>query len=336
MNRKINDIDELILDYLTFKLTDEGAEILREWLSRSEANRIYFRKNQSLWYGVHTCGNEPFNKQIAYKHCMARIKEDEKEELAERKTKKISWKVWGMIAAAFIGVFIGIQLLQHSEDSSYSVTVPLGSRSQITLPDKSLVWLNAGTTLDYTFDRRKRERRVKINGEAYFEVKKDKRAPFIVKTGHIDIQVLGTKFNVASYPEDNQINVALLEGSISLHRQDKSMSPIRMSPNEMAIYDKQEKNILISQTDASGSILWTKGILEFEDETFERIVQYLARKYNTKIIIEDDALARKRFYGTFDENESIYDILDKMTSNGNMAYEARKDKTIVIYSKSSE
>lgn len=65
MKMNMNDIDELIIDYLTFNLTDEGAEVLRDWLARSEVNRIYFRKTEGLWYGVHTFGNEPFNKQIA-------------------------------------------------------------------------------------------------------------------------------------------------------------------------------------------------------------------------------------------------------------------------------
>ena len=94
-----------------------------------------------------------------------------------------------------------------------------------------------------------------------------------------------------------------------------------------------KKDILISQTDASRTILWTKGILEFEDETFERIVQQISRKYNIRIDITDMSLNKKRFYGTFGENESVYDVLDKMTSGGNIAYEIKKDKTIVIYSK---
>ena len=336
MNKDMNDIDELIIDYLTFKLTDEGAESLREWLSRSEANRIFFRKTQGIWYGVHTYGNEPFNKQIAYKHCIARIKEDEKEELATSKRKKyfsLSLKKWGMIAALFVGLLGGVQFLQETENDLYSITVPLGSKSQLTLPDKSLVWLNAGTSFEYKYDHQKKERKVKIKGEAYFEVAKDKDAPFIVETGYVDVRVLGTKFNVTSYSEENQINISLLEGSISLQRQDKDAHPILVSPNETAVYDKLKKDILISQTDASRTILWTKGILEFEDETFERIVQQISRKYNIRIDITDMSLNKKRFYGTFGENESVYDVLDKMTSGGNIAYEIKKDKTIVIYSK---
>lgn len=337
MKTNMNDIDELIIDYLTFNLTDEGAEILREWLSRSDANRIYFRKTQGIWYGVHTFGNEPFNKQIAYKRFISHIDEDKKEEIKEKRGGRnfyLSKKKWGMIAAVavlIIGIFGGMRLLYKTQDVCYTISVPLGSKSHITLPDKSLVWLNAGTSFEYRYDHQKKERRVKIDGEAYFEVAKNRNVPFIVETGCIDVQVLGTKFNVDSYSSDRQVNVALLEGSISLRRKDKDALPILVAPNETAVYDKQKKEILITQANSSQSISWTDGILEFEDETFERVAQKLSRKYNVVIHIADTLLYNKRFYGTFDERESIYEILNKITSGGTIAYEM-KDKTIVIYS----
>lgn len=340
MKMNMNDIDELIIDYLTFNLTDEGAEVLRDWLARSEVNRIYFRKTEGLWYGVHTFGNEPFNKQIAYKRYLSRIKEDEKEEVAMGNKKKnfpLSTKKWiwiASIAALFLGVFYGVKFWEWGtgKNDYFAVSVPLGAKSQIVLPDKTTVWLNAGTSLEYNYDNKEKKRRVKIRGEGYFEVAKDKEVPFVVETGCIDIQVLGTKFNVTSYDNDNLINIALLEGAISLHREDEQSSPITVSPNEMAIYDKSRKDLLISHIDASQTILWTRGILEFENESFERIVQMISRKYNVNIQIADKKLNEKRFYGTFDEKESVYDVLDKITLGDKITYEV-KNKTIVIYLK---
>ena len=141
MKMNMNDIDELIIDYLTFNLTDEGAEVLRDWLARSEVNRIYFRKTEGLWYGVHTFGNEPFNKQIAYKRYLSRIKEDEKEEVAMGNKKKnfpLSTKKWiwiASIAALFLGVFYGVKFWEWGtgKNDYFAVSVPLGAKSQIVL-----------------------------------------------------------------------------------------------------------------------------------------------------------------------------------------------------------
>mgnify|MGYP000486501160 CR=1 FL=1 len=163
------------------------------------------------------------------------------------------------------------------------IVIPYGKHSCVVLADGSKMYLNSGSRAIYPARFVKKERQVYIEGEAYFDVAKDLNRKFIVKTKDIDIEVLGTKFNVSSYPEDALASVVLLEGSVkaSVNNEDE----IKMKPNEILKYERQIQQTRIGKTNAAEYISWINGWLICNSENLANVLMKLARYYNVNIEI---------------------------------------------------
>ena len=193
----------------------------------------------------------------------------------------------------------------------YETMSPVGSQTKIILPDSTIVWLNSGSTLKYNRSFGEKCREVALAGEGYFEVKKDKTKPFTVHTDSINVNVLGTVFNVRAYIEDATVTVNLIEGSVnvSLPNAD-SQGALTMKPNEKLVFNKLTKKIESSQVDASRSSLWTTGKLCFVDATLEQISRDLERKYNVKIQIASEKTKNELFSGSLNLNQPLLEVLN--------------------------
>lgn len=200
----------------------------------------------------------------------------------------------------------------------YSVSVPLGSKTQLNLEDGTKVWLNSGSTLAYSTNFGKGKRLVHLSGEAYFEVAKKKKSPFIVKTKALSIQVFGTHFNVSAYKEDPICCVALLEGSVKVAV--KKVGHIFLKPEESAIYNTQTNRLLLVKTKSDSAIDWIKGQLVFDGDSFEQIIKTLERTYNVKIQVSDKELLNHHFRGDFSNHETIEQIFSVMASMNKFHY----------------
>lgn len=210
---------------------------------------------------------------------------------------------------------------------------PLGSKSKMTLPDGTIVWLNAGSRIVYSQGFGISDRHIELVGEAYFEVFKNKEKVFIVNTKELEVKVLGTKFNFRNYPEDKEVTVDLLEGRLSLDNRLKQMDTQYLSPFEKVVLNKQTGNLSILTTKAEHSKAWTKEMLFFDEYLLFDISKELERSYNVTIRIQDDSLNAFRFYGCFNRREqSIEDVLKVMSSTGRLKYEIDKDGTIILMS----
>ncbi len=205
-----------------------------------------------------------------------------------------------------------------------------GSRSRSLLPDGTTVWLNAGSKLHYENDFNGSSREVRLEGEAFFDVVKQVDRPFIVHTSGIDIRVLGTAFNVKSYPEDKTVETTLYRGLVQVSRQeDIAKKPIQLKPNEKLILPKQAakeevklseaKTPLAKQTPASFIIThidstkkeserfetaWLYSRLEFRGDSFEELAHKLERWYNVTIVFADEKVKYLNFNGSF-EKENV-------------------------------
>lgn len=163
--------------------------------------------------------------------------------------------------------------------------IPYGSHSKVCLSDGTVVWLNAGSRLVYPSRFIKKTREVYLIGEAFFHVHKNPDQPFIVRAGGQDIKVLGTKFNVSAYPEDDIIQTVLAEGSVSLHTEGAGFfsKDLKLEPNQMASFNKNSRNTKIKSVVASNYTSWTKGLLSFHGADLSRITKKLERYYNIHI-----------------------------------------------------
>lgn len=330
---EINDIDELIIDYITGRLAPEKFNHLNSWIAESKDNLLYFRKLQEIWYATAPQSEDVFDKDLAYNRFLYRIKESAQSEVFIPRTKIHFTKRFIQIAAsvAIIVVLGSIYFLKFlspsgsSKDEFYSITVPYGAKSKVTLSDSTKVWLNSGTTIKYSYIAKNKIRKLVLNGEAYFEVAKMKGVPFVVETERLDVKVLGTKFNVVSYSEDPEINVTLLEGSIALKMDNDKNKEIRLIPNKSATFDKSTNLLKIKDVDASISTQWSQGVLIFDNEKLEQITHKLEREYNVKIDLGDALLNDSHFYGVFNKSQSIKDIFEIITLNNKLHYKMKGD-----------
>ena len=169
-------------------------------------------------------------------------------------------------------------------------------------------------------------RNVTLCGEGYFEVSKNKNLPFQVVSDDIKVEVLGTKFNVKNYPEDPNIKVALLEGSVMLY---DSLESTILKPNQIAQYDKQNKKTTLKTIAAENTSAWINGHLYFDEENMETIALALERAFDVNITIKDETLKKMIFYGDFIiESNNIDEIMNIMaaTNKFNYHYKIRKNE----------
>jgi hypothetical protein len=193
-----------------------------------------------------------------------------------------------------------------------TVIVPYGKRTQITLSEGTNVWLNSGSKLIYPVFFAKNNREVYIEGEAIFEVTHNDLEPFIVNTRDFGIQVLGTVFNVSSYPDDKYSSTVLERGSVKLRYKGGALlskSELTMTPGDMAVYDSPNQEINTQKVNPQDHMSWRDGYFNFKKERMCEILKKLGRYYNVVMVLEDDTLKNETFSGRLDLKNSPADVL---------------------------
>lgn len=187
-----------------------------------------------------------------------------------------------------------------------TTSTPLGGRTKVELPDGSIVWINAKTNLKYSSQFGLTNRDIFLDGEAYFEVHKDKENPFSVFMGDMKVTATGTQFNISSYSDDKKWEVDLLEGGIDITISDKTYSLV---PSEKMIYDRVRLSTTIEKVDTELAAEWIKGRFYFYQASILEIYKMLERHFNVKIII-DDELKDEHFFGSINLDMNLIDILN--------------------------
>lgn len=208
--------------------------------------------------------------------------------------------------------------------------VPYGKRFKIKLSDGTLVHLNAGSSLKYPIKFLKGQKRtVFLNGEAYFSVTKDLNHPFIVNAEELNIEVLGTEFNVSSYPEDAESNVVLVEGSVGMYKINNTLNEATMLiPGVKGTLNKESKKISTEKVNTFIYTSWREGGLFFRKMTFKNIAKKIERHYNMKIIIKNKLLENEIFNANFNE-EPIENILSYFSESYKLEYKIENNKIFI-------
>lgn len=193
--------------------------------------------------------------------------------------------------------------------------VPNGEQKQLTLPDGSVVWLNAGSTLLYpeTFGK---TRSIYLSGEGHFTVVKNKEKPFIVKTSYIDVEALGTVFNVHAYSEETKSTTTLETGMVRVDDRKGISRSVILNPNEQLIYNHADASFEKIKVDASRLNSWTGGYLVFQQEPLGSIFRSLERRYNVKINYNDSKFGHMTFTLRFSRDESLKEAMEVLKRLG--------------------
>lgn len=244
--------------------------------------------------------------------------------------------VWLKIgtAAASVVLLLGItnyvsyqQGYKRQNSQIVQQTTPLGMQSSITLPDGTKVFLNAGTTLTYPTAFVSKNRMVEVEGEAFFDVVHDAKHPFIVKTRDLNIQVLGTKFNVKTYRKENNVEVTLEEGRVNVGIEGQRYR--QMKPGQQVVFSKETQSFSQKQVKLNHYISWKEGKFYFESMTFESIAKQLERRFNVQIHISSAELKKTIFTGDFVRQENLEQILRVMTVDKRITYKIEGDQIYI-------
>ncbi|WP_288206638.1 FecR domain-containing protein [uncultured Parabacteroides sp.] len=209
------------------------------------------------------------------------------------------------------------------------LVVPAGQRAELTLPDGTKVWLNAGSKLSYPSFFGK-ERKVFLSGEGFFNVSKNEKVPFIVSTRTIDVKALGTQFNVFSYPESNYTGVYLQEGSVKAYFPSSEAEGVILSPEQYLV--QKGKQLVLSTMDPD-ELLWREGIYTFKRQKLGRIIEKLELYYDVKIVVKDPEILDYEYVGKFRQRDGVMEILHLIQRIHNFKIKKNDELNQIILSK---
>jgi len=326
----MNDIDSYIYSFLNGALDAKGKNILSNWINEKEENKIYFKEHVCIWKASAVSSNvNAFDVDRAY----SRIEST----LLIKKTsqsfiQRYAFGIFSVAAAVVVLCLIKLLLFpiggNNNLDSTlltYSVEVPEGAKSKVTFPDGSVVWLNAGSKIEYDSDFSKASRNVKFEGEGYFEIKKNKTLPFIVNTEKLAVKVLGTKFNLKSYKEDKSVKVALKEGSVKIEKFQNGNRSVLLKPNQQFTYSKHDNSVMINRIEANYIDAWRNGMMFFDNIALSDIALQLERVYDVRVVIQGKGLDNIVYYSNFRDDQPLEDVLQILSAGNKFKYEINKD-----------
>ena len=279
-------------------------------------------------------------------HILYKIHYNINTKLVVRKDRKftrfLNWsvRIAGIIVLP-LAIFWGVKGYLNNnagKETWVEIKAPAWTRAQFSLPDGTTGWLNSNSSVKYNGNFNS-DRQVTLKGEAFFDVFKDKTRQFKVNTNEIVVKVSGTRFNIASYDNEKNVEVVLEEGKIELNDKGKNNSLI-MSPNDLVIYDKTLKNFSTEVVEPQKYLSWTEGKLVFRNDPLDVIARRLERWYNVEVDIDSDKLHDLRLRATF-VDESLEQVLyylqrslpiDYKIEKGDLSSEDAYSKTKVILS----
>ncbi|KIA87058.1 FecR family protein [Flavobacterium sp. AED] len=213
-----------------------------------------------------------------------------------------------------------------------TIKIPYGKRFELELSDGTIVHLNSGTTLKYPVRFIAGEnRQVFLDGEAFFDVTKDKKHPFIVNADNLNIRVLGTHFNVSSYPEDNVTDVVLVEGSVGLYTANEKFDANKntvLKPGYKGSFNRKDNHIETKPVITDVYTSWMEGRLTFKNMSFNDITKKLERHYNVTIVNQNKKLANEKFYASFGD-EPIEKVLSYFNDVHGINYTIKNNEILI-------
>lgn len=286
-----------------------------------------------------------FNRQKAFENLKQQITAN----LQESKIRQFpAYMAWLKVAAVMVLSFVfgGLAVyFQHqspeveTKTRSYcEIVSPLGSISQVILPDSSVVWLNAGSKLRYSTDFNTDDRKLALEGEGYFQVAKNKKLPFVVDAFGFLVEAVGTEFNVKAYAEEETIETILVEGKVQLaHRTANIADNIYLSPKFKATFYKSSKSaeengqprlVISPNNDPVLFTAWRDDRFIFKSVLFKDLMVLLGRKYNFYFEFENDEILNYRFTGTL-EDESLQQVMEVIKITSPITYEIKGKKVTI-------
>jgi len=312
---------ETLYRYFEGMASREEEEAVYRWLDASAGNEEDLLKEREFFDAMILAGSAEDAKEKkveVQKHFGIRIHSFVREVLK---------------VAAVVAITVACGLYFHLADKKEllsamnTISVPVGQRVNLKLPDGTLVWLNASSEIVYpaVFSGGKRE--VRLNGEAYFEVTHNIENPFVVRTEKCDIEVLGTKFNVEAYSNSNNFSTALMEGSVKVTGNDSSSRPVLLKPDqEVRLKDGR---LMVSSINDYDQFRWREGLVCFKDVAFNELMTRFEKCYGIQIVVENRHLEEYTCSGKFRISDGVDNALRILQRDARYTFERNEDNSII-------
>jgi ferric-dicitrate binding protein FerR (iron transport regulator) len=282
----------LIIKFLNEECTPEEVQSLISWRQASSKNEAIFLELAHTLIHDHTAKDREVIPLKAKVWSLIQSRIDIDNEIFPSYSKHNLFQV-ALIAASvalFVGLFVSFLLFfQFPSTKTYAyVETPSGQKSHMVLPDGTKVWLNSGSKIVYSNDYNKKLRVVKLTGEAFFDVVHNSQHPFIVETGLVNVEVLGTAFDVQAYSDDSTIEVSLVRGSVSVRSAIDESKIALLQPNQKVVINKANLLCMLSNCNAIDESIWINNKIRFDGAPPEEIFKQLNRWYGVNIAFEND------------------------------------------------
>lgn len=322
----------------------ESVRIWTEWIALHPDKRREIENAVSVLKTLLNKRNVkvPVDKNESLNNLMKLINEENTEPVKGIRYLNSTWFKIAAIGLVILGLSTAIDLFHVRKVKKYDlvyneIIVPLGEKAQIVLSDGSHVWINSDSKLKYPVKFGETSRDVTLEGEAFFDVAKQRGKTFVVNTRDVKVNVLGTAFNVKCYPGDDKTQTVVVRGEVRVEDIQGKLEATVLKPNEMAtIHDRQLPDqpvsnrpvIKVDKVDPVNLVSWKDQMLVFAGETFDDLSVKMERWFNVKIRIDNEKLKSERYTGKFG-NETIYQVLEAIKITTPITYKVTND-TIII------
>ena len=334
MDKKDSHIE--LLDRFFRGLTSPEEDVqLKSWIKQPDFQQKFSAYYQQCWaLAPDTMDKAVQNEMLT--ELLSQIDEASDTEMQVLKTKnRFLHRIGRYAAVACIILAVGsgayyTGVSRTADDTNKEVTMSVsnGQKADIVLADGTKVYINSDSRIVYSNSYNKKTRVVSLEGEAYFEVAKDKEKPFIVKANGINVQALGTSFNIRAHKDDKSVAVILISGKVKV---DDGRYETYMKPNERLVCNLANGQFEKSELRPNANyLLWRSNELAFYGESFEEICTMLTRMYNCKFIFNNEKAKQYTYHGII-KNSSLNNVLEDISQAGGINYKIKPDNTIVIY-----
>lgn len=309
---------DLLYRFFEGHVTLEEMKMVKEWADVSEENGKLLRRERKLFNAMILAGHSQRND--------IQIKKNEKRNYFIREFLKIA-------SVIVITVSITAALFSIGEDrdnvniAMQTITVPAGQRVNLDLPDGSNVWLNAGTRMQYPVSFMTDKREVILDGEAYFEVAHNEKSPFVVHTNTLDVEVLGTKFNVEAYSKRKMFETSLMEGKVKVKSRVNDKVAVVLSPHQKTRL--MDGKLVVSKIDDYNVYRWKEGLYCFKNKPFARIMEDLERYYDLKIELDKPSISNVALTGKFRISDGLDYALRVLQNDVAFTYRRNQDNDVI-------
>lgn len=307
---------DILYKFFEGKASPKEHRLIGQWLDESEKHKEVLVRERMVFDAMIVSGE---------------ITDRQSVQSRKKRTRVVFMELLRIAAVILVmflvGGYIYVRKMEEIRLANNIVTVPVGQRVNLQLPDGTSVWLNASSEIIYPAYFSGSTREIHLNGEAYFEVEHNASKPFIVHTETFDIKVLGTKFNVEAYKGMEGFTTALMEGSVEVTDRKNKDKSVRLYPAQKVAFRNGE--LCKSPIDNYDVYRWREGLICFKEARFADLMRQLEKNYGVRILINNEAVKEKVFSGKFRTTDGIDNALRLLQKEGHYTFEWDENKTTV-------